>query len=75
MFFFQATLFAVDEFSLVEFEFDNIETFRNIFMNDYVSNGRLHEIYTKEAVYKHMFYTWQRVSHALHCSIVNNIQL
>lgn len=54
-------MFATEEFSLVEFEIDNIETFRNVFLSNYTSSDEPIELYTKKAVYEHMFYTWRQV--------------
>jgi len=61
----QATLFAVDEFSLVGFETDNIETFRNIYLVDYDPSRGQHELYTRMQVYEHMFYAWKQY-HSFH---------
>lgn len=57
---FQVTLFAVDEFSVVQFNTDNIETFRNLFLVDYTGQ-RYHELFTKKQIYEHIFFTWQQV--------------
>ena len=60
--FIQAILFAVDEFSVVTFNTDNIETFRNIFIMDYEKGQPSHDLYTKDHVYQHMFFAWKKVS-------------
>ena len=55
----QATLFAVDEFSIVDFNNDSVETFRNVFILDY-GDDEIKKLYTKESVYNHMFYAWKQ---------------
>ncbi|XP_057298591.1 mucolipin-3-like [Hydractinia symbiolongicarpus] len=64
----QVTLFAVDEFSVVQFNTDNIETFRNLFLVDYTGQ-RYHELFTKKQIYEHIFFTWQQYYNFNHIMI------
>lgn len=55
----QSTLFASDEFSIVNFNNDNLETFRDQFILGY--NGMSSSnLYTKDSVYQHMFHAWKQ---------------
>ena len=57
---FQATWFATDEFSVVQFNTDNIETFKQFYIMDY-ADGQRQDIYTKNQLYKHVFHVWKQV--------------
>ncbi|XP_066915218.1 mucolipin-3-like [Clytia hemisphaerica] len=53
----QAIFFATDEFQLVTFRTDNIETFRQLFLLHYDGHER-QELFLKDSVYQHMHHTW-----------------
>ncbi|XP_065648376.1 mucolipin-3 isoform X2 [Hydra vulgaris] len=54
----QATLFATNEFSVVSFNKDNIETFRRVFIFNY-PNGKL--LYQKNSVHQQIFHSWNQI--------------
>lgn len=55
----QATLFAVDEFSLVTFHKNSVTTFRNAFIPDYAGLP-VRKLYSKDDVYRHIMYAWNK---------------
>ena len=55
----QAYLFAIDKFSIINFEDNNSETFQNLFIFEY-NNNDIKNLYTKESVYGHMFHAWKQ---------------
>ena len=57
---FQAIIFATEEFSMVSFRHDNIETFRQIFLLDYTGEAKK-KIFLKDTVYKNLHHSWLQV--------------